>query len=406
MLELMFGQFDGGGTIAVAVGGPNGRLVASAGREGGALAWRIGGNGGGGGEKTSSGDDEDVDGIGGGSPSSSSSPSRGEEMLECLGELAPLAGAAVTCLKIDGEGRLWAGCYDGSVHCIHLENLVKGKNSKPRMAKCKSAVLSIDVGEDIDLVAVGTASGSVDLFSSDEDLDESDGKLRRIGEWIPKNGMPVRSVAIAPFPISLCDISNDENDDENRDYESEDECAWSLVSGGNDGCLHAIPLNIDCDSDIIDEELPLGETIEEDTVAMQPPHNGPVTCMSWRKGGILLSGAQDGTIRVWDSTPRCASDASINQGVAKVAYDPRCLYGLGGYKVWLGSVSTGKDGLRLISDGADNTVIVHNFSAEEKKDENVLSQDKGNDDSGSDGGGNNTGGSDTGIDDDDEAAFM
>jgi len=413
MLELMFGQYDGGGTIAVAVGGPNGRLAASCGREGGALAWKIGGgssnNGGGARSNNSnsiSGDNDDVDGIGGGVPaSSSSSSSRGEEILECLGELAPLAGLAVTCLKIDGEGRLWAGCYDGTVHCIHLENLIKGKNPKPRKAKCDSAVLSIDIGEDIDLVAVGTASGSVDLYSSEEDLDEIDGKLHKIGEWTPRKGIPARAVAIAPFPISLCDISNDENDDEDRDYENEDEFAWSVVSGGADGCLHSIPLNIDCDSDVIDEELPLGESAEEDTVAMQPPHNGPVTSISWRKGGILVSAAQDGTIRVWDSTPRCASDASINQGVSKVAYDPRCLYGLGGYKVWLGSVSTGGDGLRLLSDGADNTIIVHNFSAEEKKDDNDALQDKGKDDNGDDGGGNNTGGSDTGIDDD-EAAFM
>lgn len=328
-------------------------------------------------------------------------------MLDCLGELAPLAGAAVTCLKIDGEGRLWAGCYDGTVHCIHLENLTKGKNPKPRMAKCDSAVLSLDIGEDIDLVAVGTASGSVDLFSADEDLDETEGKLHKIGEWAPRSGIPVRSVAIAPFPISLCDISNDENNVENRDYESEDEFAWSLVSGGTDGCLHAIQLNIDCDSDAIDEELPLGESAEDDTVAMQPPHNGPVTCISWRKGGILVSGAQDGTIRVWDATPRCASDASINQGVSKVAYDPRCLYGLGGYKVWLGSINTGGDGLRILSDGADNTIIVHNFSAEEKRDDGEALQGKGDDNSGNDSGGNYMGGGDFGGGiDDDEAAFM
>ena len=38
----------------------------------------------------------------------------------------------------------------------------------------------------------------------------------------------------------------------------------------------------------------------------------------------------------------------------------RALYGLAGYKVWLGSVST--DGTRLVSDGQDNRVIVHDFS--------------------------------------------
>ena len=36
------------------------------------------------------------------------------------------------------------------------------------------------------------------------------------------------------------------------------------------------------------------------------------------------------------------------------------LYGIGGYKVWLGSVET--DGTHLVADGSDNTVIVHDFS--------------------------------------------
>ena len=419
MLELLYGQYDGGGTVAVAVGGPNGRLVATAGREGGALAWRIGGGAtsavtGGGGDSASDDDDDndDVDGIGGGSAGSGSSNSRGEDLLECLGELGPLVDTAVTCLKIDAEGRVWAGCFDGTIHCIHLDNLVNNRNAKPRVADCGSPILSIDVGEDIDCIAAGTASGTVHLFSTDEDLDESQGQLRKLGEWTPKKDMPARSVVIAPFPVSLCGMSSEENDSDDRDYDNEEDFAWSLVSGGNDGCLHAIPLSIDCDSDVIDEEFPLGTSVEEDTVAMQPPHNGPVTSLAWRKGGILLSGAQDGTIRVWDSTPRCASDASVNQGVSEVAYDPRCLFGLGGYKVWLGSVVTGDNGLRLISDGSDNTVIVHNFSPEGDADGQELQEagggndddrDDDDDDDDDDSGG---GGGNIDSDFDDEAAFM
>lgn len=368
MLEQMFGNYDGGGMIDVAVGGPNGRLVASAGREGGALAWRIGG-----------------------------SDSKDEEIFECLGQLVSLEGLAVTCLNIDGEGLLWAGCYDGSVHCIHLSNLVEGEDPKHRKFQCDSSVLSIDVSEDIDLVAVGTSSGAINLISSDEDHDESKGKLRKLDTWIPKKGVPVRSIGIAPFPIAMCDINDGENDSSERDYESEDEFAWSLVSGGYDGYLHTIPLKIDRDSGVIHEKLPLGEPAEINTVVMQPAHSGPVMCISYRKGGIILSGAQDGTIRVWDFTPRCASDAGINQGVAKVAYDPVCLYGLGGYKVWLGSISTGGDGLRLISDGSDNTIVVHNFSQEGDEDSQEIEDDDGGDSDDFDNGGNNY---------DDETAFM
>ena len=410
MLELMYGQYDGGGTIAVAVGGPSGRLAVTAGREGGALAWRIGGGAtvAATGASNDDDDNDDVDGIGGGSTTSSNN-SRGEDLLECLGELGPLVDTAVTCLKIDAEGRVWAGCFDGTVHCIHLDNLVNNRNAKPRVADCGSPVLSIDVGEDIDCLAAGTASGAVHLFSTDEDLDEGPGQLRQLGEWTPRKDMPARSVVIAPFPVSLCGISSEENDSEDRDYDNEEDFAWSLVSGGNDGCLHAIPLSIDCDSDVIDEEFPLGTSVDEDTVAMQPPHNGPVTSLAWRKGGILLSGAQDGTIRVWDSTPRCASDASVNQGVSEVAYDPRCLFGLGGYKVWLGSVVTGDNGLRLISDGSDNTVIVHNFSPEGDADGQELQGPEAggdNDDDDDYDGDSGGGGGNIDSDFDDEAAFM
>ena len=412
MLELLYGQYDGGGTVAVAVGGPNGRLVVTAGREGGALAWRIGGAAtsiaaAGASDDSDDEDNDDVDGIGGGSTSGgSNNTSRGEDLLECLGELGPLVGTAVTCVKIDAEGRVWAGCFDGTVHCIHLDNLVNNRNAKPRVADCGSPVLSLDVGEDIDCIAAGTASGTVHLFSTDEDLDEGPGQLRKLGEWTPKKDMPARSVVIAPFPVSLCGISSEENDSDDRDYDNEEDFAWSLVSGGNDGCLHAIPLSIDCDSDVIDEEFPLGTSVEEDTVAMQPPHNGPVTSLAWRKGGILLSGAQDGTIRVWDSTPRCASDASVNQGVSEVAYDPRCLFGLGGYKVWLGSVVTGDNGLRLISDGSDNTVIVHNFSPEGDADGQELQGPEAGGDNDDDDGDSGGGGGNIDNDFDDEAAFM
>ena len=56
----------------------------------------------------------------------------------------------------------------------------------------------------------------------------------------------------------------------------------------------------------------------------------------------------------------------------------------GGYKVWLGSASTSGDGLRLVSDGSDNTIIVHDFSVpEETEDENDGRTDgdrNGNDD--------------------------
>jgi WD40 repeat protein len=57
----------------------------------------------------------------------------------------------------------------------------------------------------------------------------------------------------------------------------------------------------------------------------------------------------DGTLRIWD--------LSLEKFV----------YQFVGYKVWLGSVWT--DGDRIVSDGADNTLIVHDFSLPKVDDE-------------------------------------
>lgn len=78
-----------------------------------------------------------------------------------------------------------------------------------------------------------------------------------------------------------------------------------------------------------------------------PSHSGMVVALTEQEHGLLLSGAQDGTVRIWDMAK--AADGG-----------PKCLYGFGGYKVWLGSVAT--DSKRLVADGSDNAVLVHDFT--------------------------------------------
>lgn len=41
------------------------------------------------------------------------------------------------------------------------------------------------------------------------------------------------------------------------------------------------------------------------------------------------------------------------------------LYGIGGLKVWAGSVCIDSEGRRLVSDGFDDAVVVHDFSSEQ-----------------------------------------
>merc|ERR1712021_67473 len=76
-------------------------------------------------------------------------------------------------------------------------------------------------------------------------------------------------------------------------------------------------------------------------------------------------------MRVWDSSYQLTEDEeeliSLEQEDDS-GFDiergrdrrPRCLYALTGYKAWLGSIFTNEN--KLVSDGADNTIVVHDFS--------------------------------------------
>lgn len=78
---------------------------------------------------------------------------------------------------------------------------------------------------------------------------------------------------------------------------------------------------------------------------VKPAHQGPVKCLANPIPGFLVSGAADGSLRVWDTE----ENASMYQFV--------------GYKIWMGSIWT--DGSRLVTDGSDNKLIVHDFLSED-----------------------------------------
>ena len=169
--------------------------------------------------------------------------------------------------------------------------------------------LAIAVDERRGLVACALANGWVAL------LDVSTGAL--IDSWEAHARSRARSVALAHDAV------------------------WS---GGADGTVRRRHLK---PSALAPEGGKAALDNERELETLTPPHGAAVVALAGRADGLLISAAHDGTVRVWDVAPRGGGPV-------------RCLYGLVGYKVWLGSVVT--DGTRLVSDGSDNVVIVHDFS--------------------------------------------
>ena len=165
--------------------------------------------------------------------------------------------------------------------------------------------------ESLGLLVVGTADGKVTAF------DAADGtELRR---WEAHASSHTRSLAILDTGV---------------------------LSGGMDGTLKHLKFPTAAE-ELQEEPLPTLPSLFPEAAELKelkPAHNGPVVALTPREGGLLVSGAHDGTLRVWDLASK----------------KPRCLYGFGGYKVWLGSVTT--DNKRLVADGSDNMVLVHDFS--------------------------------------------
>jgi WD40 repeat protein len=109
---------------------------------------------------------------------------------------------------------------------------------------------------------------------------------------------------------------------------------------GGDGSIWTQPLKVDQYGEVCEEQ-----PFQDPLIQIRPPHLGPVKCLASPIPGLLVSGGLDGSLRVWD----------IEEGSS--------LYQFVGYKIWMGSIWT--DGSRLVTDGSDNSVIVHDFLHED-----------------------------------------
>mmetsp|Transcript_22696 Transcript_22696/g.65390 ORF Transcript_22696/g.65390 Transcript_22696/m.65390 type:complete len:633 (+) Transcript_22696:91-1989(+) len=330
--EFLYSTHDGGGTTAVVIKGDS---VISSGREGGARAWRL-----------------DVE---------------SKELVD-LGALAKLKGKQVSAMSVDAEGRLWVGVYDGtfegSVYRYDLLDPAPLSDQEPHIVKLPSGVLSMAVSDETSLVACGTTGGTVELISMD--------KAEQIDSWKVNAEGTKADTHIRSVEIFQAGKAADEEEGSNEN--------WCVVAGGGNGSMRMRWLQTDGDTASVNAEEPFDNARLPLAI---PPHSGMVVSLTGcRQNGLLVSGSQDGTLRVYDF---CYDDAAnedesdvSNAGSDEVEFSsefeamqdeppqvdihPVILYQLAGYKIWLSSICVDEKGLRLVTDGADNTVVVHDFT--------------------------------------------
>lgn len=284
-LRILYGAFDGGGTIAIAF---SGTLICQSKRKGGVELWRL-------------------------DPKSS--------QLISQGSMRALEGILVTCLHID-EDNLWVATADGRIQAYPLDGeLPLALTRKPDLEwKVGGAtIVSMSISAQVGCGVVATSAGNIELFSLEED-----------GSTFASFYPPFDSLVRKSSNVhALCATIVSHT-------KSSKHGSYSIACGANDGSLYLQPLQMSTDGEV-DIANPFTSRIRQ----MLPRHMAPLKCIASPAPGLLVSGGQDGTVRVWDIE------------------DGKCMYKFAGYKAWLGSIWT--DGVRLVSDGADNTVILHNF---------------------------------------------
>ncbi len=349
LAKCLYGDYDGGGVLAVAMYGTS--LVASSGREGGVKIFKLVLV-----PSTPVGNDATA--------GRSVTASTGE--LKLIGEIVPAVmpnNILVTCLKFDSLGRLYMGGQDGYLRTIdlnssintdanqidfdavHVKPLSNLRHHERNSNLPLSSILSLDISEELDMVATAHANGNVCIYSLNSDNYGNDSNF--LGVWNPFRETHARSVA-------FISSGGPHDDSINNDL------SWSIVAGGGNGeiwigdilyCAHAAKSSFVVNDDGEGDE---GTTVRRDIVnvdsiqQIQPNHQGPVLSLATRPGGILVSAGHDGLLRVTQTRPT-----------------PKTLYGLGGYKVWLGNVCIDSEGRRLVSDGQDDVVVVHDFSKDD-----------------------------------------
>eukprot|EP00529_Nitzschia_sp_RCC80_P014762 CAMPEP_0113523904 /NCGR_PEP_ID=MMETSP0014_2-20120614/45940_1 /TAXON_ID=2857 /ORGANISM="Nitzschia sp." /LENGTH=741 /DNA_ID=CAMNT_0000421997 /DNA_START=348 /DNA_END=2573 /DNA_ORIENTATION=- /assembly_acc=CAM_ASM_000159 len=425
-LTKLFGKYDGGGVLSIAM---KNDLIVSSGRDGGIHACtitgedaevRVGRRG-----RTErqtklrllrqgklrglEGGNVDDDEVAATSSSSSSSS-------------APL----VTSLAFDKQGTLWAAGYDGVIRGYDHEEI--DVDGRPLMLRQKhpeyevdigSPIVSMTINDELGCGVVSTTTKGVVVFSLDDGSE--------LGHWDPYEYSQREEFARSAL---IVETENDEYDDDAGGSQpvvfgtpsaggSDDQKAprWTLVVGGSKGSLHQRGISVDPRTGIVDEDRPfvevfgmtakaafetiriqgdltIGGEVADDDVddsvdstldipgapqKIRPNHLGPVVDLASPAPGLFVSGSHDGTMRVWSLGGVIKPDAEDDDDDSETGNliadvmkkldqknirKPKVLYALSGYKVWLGSIFA--NSRKLVSDGADNSIIVHSFDESEE----------------------------------------
>ena len=345
-LENLYGTFDGGGVIALAI---KDDMIVSSGREGGVQVCAI------------SGEEEEVyKGSRGGTSKQT------KLSLERKGRIRGLEmedNVLITSLAFDDGGNLWVGGYDGVIRGYDHEE--KDAEGRPAMLRqkhplhridCGSGVVSLSINNDVGCGIASTISDGIVLFSLE------DGEI--LDQW-----NPFVKKTRKEFPRCATVVQN------NKGTLSGADDVWSVVVGGSRGSLFQRRLNVDR-TGYVSESQPFYDQTKggssELPIKLRPSHLSTVVDIATPAPGLFVTGAHDGSMRVWDCSTSRVSGDDVDDEDEDAQYDdierndkrPSCLYALSGYKVWLGSVFS--NGKKLVSDGSDNTIIVHSFDEDEE----------------------------------------